>query len=158
VVKDLQEFSRGIHPAILAHGCLGSALRKLAHRSAIPVALSVDVNARLPEQLEVAAYFIVSEALANAAKRAGASRIDISARVAEGALMLSIDDDGVGGADASRGSGLAGLSDRVEALGGSIRIPVRRARGAYRRRAAPPSSKTDVVERAGCLPATPVAD
>jgi signal transduction histidine kinase len=122
VVTDLQELSRGIHPAILAHGGLGPALRELAHRSTIPAAVDVDVGERLAEEVEVAAYFIVSEALANAAKHACAATIEIAARVADGCLLLSIGDDGVGGADASRGSGLIGLSDRVEALGGSIRV------------------------------------
>jgi signal transduction histidine kinase len=121
-VTDLQELSRGIHPAILAHGGLGPALRELAHRSTIPAAVDVDVSGRLVEEVEVAAYFIVSEALANAAKHARAATIEIGARVAAGRLLLSIDDDGVGGAVAGRGSGLTGLRDRVEALGGAIRV------------------------------------
>jgi signal transduction histidine kinase len=121
-VKDLQELSRGIHPASLADGGLGPALRELVHRSTIPVELHVAADPRLPEQVEIAAYFVVSEALANAAKHARASRMRISARVGNDSLLLSIDDDGVGGVDSRRGSGLTGLSDRVEALGGSIRV------------------------------------
>jgi signal transduction histidine kinase len=120
--NDLQELSRGIHPAVLANGGLGPALREVAHRSASPVEFDVAIAGRLPEQCEIAAYFVVSEALANAAKHARASRVAISARVEENVLRLSIDDDGVGGVDPGRGSGLVGLRDRVEALGGSISI------------------------------------
>jgi signal transduction histidine kinase len=121
-VEELQELSRGIHPAILAQGGLAPALRTLARRSAVPVALDVRMDTRLPAPIEVAAYYVMSEALANAAKHAQASRIDISVTTRHGPLTLSIRDDGIGGADPSRGSGLVGLTDRVEALGGSISI------------------------------------
>jgi signal transduction histidine kinase len=121
-VEELQELSRGIHPAILSQGGLAPALRTLARRSAVPVALDLKMDTRLPAPIEVAAYYVVSEALANAAKHAQASRIDISVTPRHGRLMLSIRDDGIGGADPSRGSGLVGLTDRVEALGGSISI------------------------------------
>ena len=119
---ELQEISRGIHPAILAQGGLATALRTLARRSTIPIALQVTAGAHLPGPIEVAAYYVASEALANAAKHAQASHIDISLRVRDTGLLLEISDDGVGGADLTGGSGLLGLSDRVEALGGSIRI------------------------------------
>ena len=122
LVADLQELSRGIHPATLSQGGLGPALRTLARRSAIPVELEVGTHARLPEPIEVAAYFVASEALANATKHAQASRIEVSLAPRNGSLLLSIRDDGVGGADPTRGSGLVGLSDRVEALGGTIDI------------------------------------
>jgi PAS domain S-box-containing protein len=121
-VEDLQEISRGIHPAILSKGGLGPALQTLAHRSAIPVDLDIATDVRLEEPIEVAAYFVASEALANAAKHSDASRIDILLEQRDGRLLLSVRDDGIGGADAARGSGLVGLSDRVEALGGSIRV------------------------------------
>jgi signal transduction histidine kinase len=121
-VEELQELSRGIHPAILAQGGLAPALRTLARRSAIPVALDLRIGRRLPAPIEVAAYYVMSEALANAAKHAQASRIDISVTPRDGRLMLSIRDNGIGGADRSRGSGLVGLTDRVEALGGSISV------------------------------------
>ncbi len=121
-VEDLQEISRGIHPAILSKGGLGPALQTLAHRSAIPVDLDVTIDVRLAEPIEVAAYFVVSEALANAAKYSHASRIDVSLEQRDGKLLLSVRDDGVGGADPSRGSGLVGLTDRVEALSGSISV------------------------------------
>jgi signal transduction histidine kinase len=121
-VEDLQEISRGIHPAILSKGGLGPALQTLAHRSAIPVDLDITTDVRLPEPIEVAAYFVASEALANAVKHSDASRIDVSLERRDGNLLLSVRDDGVGGADATRGSGIVGLNDRVEALGGSLRV------------------------------------
>jgi signal transduction histidine kinase/uncharacterized protein YoaH (UPF0181 family) len=121
-VEELQELSRGIHPAILSQRGLGPALKALARRSTVPVSLDVTADTRLPEPIEVAAYFVVSEALANAAKHAQASRIDVSLGRRNGSLLLSIRDDGVGGADPTRGSGLEGLGDRVAALGGTIDI------------------------------------
>jgi signal transduction histidine kinase len=130
-VEDLQEISRGIHPAILSKGGLGPALQALAHRSPIPVDLEIttEVEVRLAEPIEVAAYFVASEALANAAKYSQASRIDLSLERRDGALVLSVRDDGVGGVDAARGSGIVGLDDRVEALGGSIRVDSRPGKG-----------------------------
>jgi PAS domain S-box-containing protein len=122
VIDELREISRGIHPAILSEGGLGPALRTLARRSAIPVELGSVVDHRLPEPIEVAAYYIVSEALTNAVKHAGASRVQIDADVRGGILSLSIRDDGIGGANPAGGSGLVGLRDRVEALGGSVEI------------------------------------
>jgi signal transduction histidine kinase len=119
---ELQEFSRGIHPAILSERGLGPALRTLARRSAVPVDLDLTADARYPEPVEVAAYYVASEALANAMKHARASQVEMSLATRHGSLLLSIRDDGVGGADPARGSGLAGLTDRVEALGGSIRL------------------------------------
>ena len=121
-VAELQEFSRGIHPAILSERGLGPALRGLARRSAVPVDLDLTATARFPEPVEVAAYYVASEALANAMKHARASRVEMSLTTRDGSLLLSVRDDGAGGADPARGSGLAGLTDRVEALGGSIRI------------------------------------
>jgi PAS domain S-box-containing protein len=128
-VEDLQEISRGIHPGILSAGGVGPALRTLARRSAIPVELHVPMDARLPEPIEVAVYFVASEALANATKHAQASSIEVSLALRDGGLRLSIRDDGVGGADSGRGSGLVGLQDRVEALGGKIRIESPRGSG-----------------------------
>jgi signal transduction histidine kinase len=121
-VTELQELSRGIHPATLSERGLGPALRSLARRSAVPVDLDVTTNARCPEPVEIAAYYAASEALANAMKHARASRIEISLAASDGSLLLSVRDDGIGGADPARGSGLAGLTDRVEALGGSIQL------------------------------------
>ena len=122
ILEELREISRGIHPAILSLGGLGLALKALARRSPVPVKLDVRVQARLPEQAEVAAYFVVSEALANVAKHARASVVEVQVEVRDGALAVSISDDGIGGADPSRGSGLIGLTDRVEASGGTISI------------------------------------
>ena len=119
---ELQEFSRGIHPAILTERGLGPALRTLARRSAVPIDLDLTTDARYPEPIEVAAYYVASEALANAMKHAQASRVEMSLATRQGSLLLTVRDDGIGGADPARGSGLAGLTDRVEALGGSIRL------------------------------------
>jgi signal transduction histidine kinase len=121
-VAELQELSRGIHPAVLSERGLGSALRTLARRSAVPVDLDVALDTRCPEPVEIAAYYVASEALANAMKHAQASHIKISLAARHGGLLLSVGDDGIGGADPARGSGLAGLTDRVEALGGSIQL------------------------------------
>jgi GAF domain-containing protein len=128
-VEDLQEISRGIHPAILSKGGLAPALRTVAHRSAIPVDLDIAAEVRLAEPIEVAAYFVASEALANASKHSQASRIELAVEQGDGRLRLSVTDDGIGGADAARGSGLVGLSDRVEALGGSLRVSSRPGEG-----------------------------
>jgi signal transduction histidine kinase len=121
-LEDLRELTRGIHPAILSEGGLGPALKALARRSAVPVELEVDVQARLPEPVEVAAYYVVSEALANTAKHAQASVAQVEAQARDGLLHVSVSDDGVGGATPGGGSGLVGLADRVEALGGTIRV------------------------------------
>jgi signal transduction histidine kinase len=121
-LEELRELSRGIHPAILSAGGLGPALNALARRSAVPVELDVDVKFRLPEQVEVAAYYVASEALANSAKHAQASMARICVQMQDGVLREQIDDDGVGGADPSRGTGLISLTDRVEAVGGRITL------------------------------------
>jgi signal transduction histidine kinase len=121
-VKDLQEVSRGIHPAILSRGGLGPALRTLARRSAVPVEVDVHADQRLPEGVEVAVYYVASEALTNAAKHAHASVVQLDFAADDATVRLSIRDDGVGGADPTRGSGLVGLRDRIEALGGNIEI------------------------------------
>jgi signal transduction histidine kinase len=121
-VAELQEFSRGIHPAVLSERGLGPALRTLARRSAVPVELDVRTNARFHEPVEIAAYYVASEALANTMKHAQASHVEMLLATRDGSLLLSVRDDGLGGADPGRGSGLAGLTDRVEALGGSIHV------------------------------------
>jgi signal transduction histidine kinase len=118
----LREYARGIHPAILAEGGLGPALSTLARRSTVHVDLDVRADTRLPERVEVGAYYVVSEALANAAKHAKASRVAVEVEAADSALRVCVRDDGIGGADFTRGSGLVGLKDRVEALGGRISI------------------------------------
>jgi signal transduction histidine kinase len=122
VLDELREFSRGIHPPILAAGGLGVALRALARRSPVPVALRVGVEGRLPVAVEVGAYFVVSEALANVAGHARASAVEVGVQAVGGVLRVWVRDDGVGGARFVRGSGLVGLRDRVEALGGRIAL------------------------------------
>ena len=128
-LDDLREFARGIHPAILADGGLGSALRTLARRQPIPVELTIGLHDRLPEPIELCAYFVASEALTNVAKHACASMVAVTADPADGALRLQVSDDGIGGADLGGGSGLLGLKDRVEALGGRIELSSERGRG-----------------------------
>jgi signal transduction histidine kinase len=122
VLEELQEISRGIHPAILARGGLAPALKNLARRSAVPVELLVRAESRLPGQVEVAAYYVVSEALTNTAKHAQASLVQVVVEARDGTLDLSIRDDGSGGADPTHGSGLVGLADRLDAIGGTIQV------------------------------------
>jgi signal transduction histidine kinase len=128
-LEDLRELSRGIHPAILSEAGLAPALAALARRSAVPVALDVRVSGRLPEPIEVAAYYVISEALANTAKHARASVVRVDVEAGGQGLLLAIRDDGVGGAEYARGSGLIGLRDRVEAIGGTIVIDSPERRG-----------------------------
>jgi signal transduction histidine kinase len=123
VLDELRELSRGLHPAVLAEAGLNAALSSLARRSAVPVDLRIELGAeRFEEPIEVAAYYVASEALTNTAKHASASRVEVSARRCDGWLELIVSDDGRGGADASDGSGLTGLVDRVEAISGTINI------------------------------------
>jgi signal transduction histidine kinase len=121
-VDELRELSRGIHPSILSEGGLSPALKALGRRSPVRVKLDMGFEHRLPDQVEVAAYYTVSEALTNVSKHAGATRVWVSLRVEDDMLLLSIRDDGVGGAEPSGGSGLTGLRDRIESLAGRIRI------------------------------------
>jgi signal transduction histidine kinase len=114
--------ARGIHPAILAQGGLEPALKTLARRSTVPVELDLRAGTRLPERVEVAAYYVLAEALTNAAKHARASVVRVETVAAGSALHLGVRDDGAGGADPVRGSGLVGLKDRVEALGGTLTV------------------------------------
>ena len=121
-MDELRELARGIHPAILGEGGLAPALKALARRSAIPVELDVRVDGRLPEPIEMAAYYLVSEALTNVAKYAQASTAHVEVGTTDGTLSVEVRDDGRGGADPAVGSGLVGLKDRVEALGGRLRV------------------------------------
>jgi signal transduction histidine kinase len=122
VLDQVREISRGIHPAILSEGGLALALRALARRSAVPVELEVRTGRRLPDHVEVTAYYAVSEALANAAKHAHASAVHVELDTPDTAVRLRIRDDGIGGADPARGSGLTGLRDRIEAVGGTFDV------------------------------------
>jgi signal transduction histidine kinase len=121
VLHDVREISRGIHPAILSERGLEPAVKALARRSPVPVDLTVRVAGRLPDRVELGAYYIVSEALANVAKHANAETVTVSVEAGRGVLSLSVRDDGVGGADPD-GSGLTGLRERAEALGGTLKL------------------------------------
>jgi signal transduction histidine kinase len=120
-LNELRELARGLHPAVLEHG-LAPALDALATRSPVPTTVSYEANGRLPEPVELAAYFVASEALTNVAKYAGASTATVRVWRHDGQAAIEIADDGVGGADDAHGSGLRGLADRVEALDGSLRV------------------------------------
>jgi signal transduction histidine kinase len=120
-LEELRELARGIHPAVLDHG-LEPALHSLAGQATVPTAVAYDAEGRLPEPIELAAYFVTSEALANVGKYARAKSASVRVARGDGALVVEIADDGIGGADAARGSGLRGLADRVEALDGRLRV------------------------------------
>ncbi len=126
---EVREIAQGIHPAILTQGGLAPALRTLALRSSMPVDVSVEPEERLPEPVEVAAYYVAAEALTNAAKHAGASRAWVTLERHDGLLRLRVRDNGAGGADPSTGSGLTGIRDRIEALGGSLAVHSPRGEG-----------------------------
>ena len=128
-LNELREFARGIHPAILSELGFAAAVRSLARRSAVPVELNVRIDDRPPEAIEVGAYYIVSEALTNAAKHAEASVVSVDVTAADGVLQVRVRDDGVGGAAFAHGGGLVGLRDRVEALGGRISVESPRGQG-----------------------------
>ena len=121
-IKELRDLIHAIHPPILADRGLPGAVAELADRAALPVTYAAELPERLPESVETAAYFVLSEAIANAVKHSGAPRIDVDLRVDDRTLHLAVTDDGHGGADAERGSGLAGLGDRVAAVGGRLTL------------------------------------
>ena len=129
-LAELRELARGIHPVVLTEKGLDAALYALAARAPVPVTLDcADHDDRLPEAVEVAAYFVVSEALTNVAKYAQASQADIAVHRANGTVTVDVTDDGIGGADTSRGSGLRGLGDRVAALDGTLSVESPPGRG-----------------------------
>lgn len=138
-LDELRELARGIHPAVLTEHGVAAAVRGVAARSPLPVELSLELDGRLPEPVEVAAYYLVSEALTNAIKHAHASAIDVSLRSADGTAIVEVRDDGEGGAD-DRGSGLRGLADRVEALGGRLEVESRAGCGTTVRAEIPTAS------------------
>jgi signal transduction histidine kinase len=127
--EELREISHGLHPAVLSKGGLGPAMNALARRSTMPVTLDIAVPRRLPESVEVATYYIVAEALTNAAKHAHASEVIVRINADAESLSLAIGDNGIGGADSGKGSGLIGIKDRVEALGGHMHIDSQAGRG-----------------------------
>jgi signal transduction histidine kinase len=120
--QELRDLCQGVHPAILVEVGLGAAIRALARRSPLPVRVQMRADGRLPGSCEVTAYYVAAEAFTNAAKHANASAVDILIEESDGTLTVQVRDDGVGGADASRGSGLTGLRDRVEAVGGRMTL------------------------------------
>jgi PAS domain S-box-containing protein len=122
IVEDVRELSRGLHPALLSRGGLRPSLRALARKSPIKVDLDLNIDKRPAEPIETAVYYVVSEALTNAAKHSHASRISVAVTTVADVLRATIEDDGIGGAEASAGSGLVGLIDRVEALGGRFAL------------------------------------
>jgi signal transduction histidine kinase len=128
-LEDLRETARGIHPAILAKGGLSTALKTLARRSPIPVDLRIAATGRLPEPVEVSAYYVAAEALTNVARHGRASSVSVDIEVAGEVLRVAVRDDGCGGADFSGGTGLVGLKDRVEAIGGRIFLDSPRGAG-----------------------------
>ena len=117
-LQELRELARGIHPAVLTERGLEPAVRALADRAPLPVELDVSIRERLPDPVEAAAYYVVAEALTNVAKYAHASGVSVGVARQNGNACIEVRDDGVGGAAATRGTGLRGLADRVEALGG----------------------------------------
>ena len=122
VLEELRTLASGLHPAALSHGGLAPALRTLARRSLVPVVLDVRLPGGVAESVEVAAYYVVAETLTNTTKHAEASRIDVTVELRDGRLWVCVRDDGVGGADPARGSGLQGLKDRIEAFGGTMTL------------------------------------
>ncbi len=122
VIDELREISRGIYPASLSRGGLVSAVRTIARRSPLPIELDIRSEAQLTEAVQAAGYYVVAEAITNAAKHASASKVHVTLEDREGILRVAVEDDGIGGADPNRGSGLTGLRDRVEALGGRLVI------------------------------------
>ncbi|MGH2687775.1 MAG: sensor histidine kinase, partial [Actinomycetota bacterium] len=137
-LSELRELARGIHPAVLTDGGLRAAIETLAERSPVPATVAEVPEGRFAEPVEATAYFIVSEALTNVAKYAGATEVAIRVRWDDGTLLVEVADDGVGGADPSRGSGLQGLADRAAALGGRLRVD------------SPPGRGTRVVAEVPC--------
>ena len=141
-LRELRELARGMHPAVLEFG-LASALESLAARTTVPTAVSCEVAERLPQQVEIALYFVVCEALANVAKYAGAQTASVRLYCTDGGVAVDIADDGVGGADAAAGSGLRGLADRVEAMSGHVIVT------------SPAGDGTVVTAEVPCVQATP---
>ncbi len=142
-LAELRELARGIHPAVLTERGLEPALRSLAARAPVPVELAADADERLPAPVEAAAYFVVSEALANVAKYARATEATVRVQRADGVVVVEVADDGVGGADATRGSGLRGLADRVAALDGALAVE------------SPPGGGTRLRAEFPCTPPVP---
>jgi PAS domain S-box-containing protein len=141
VIDELRELARGIHPEVLTRGGLAAAVRALARRAPLPVVVEI-ADERYPNAVELAAYFVAAEALTNVAKYAQASTARVTATGAAGHLVLMVDDDGIGGARASEGGGLAGLADRVAALDGALTVSSEPGGGTHVRADIPLSTGT----------------
>jgi signal transduction histidine kinase len=128
-VRELRDLARGIHPAVLSDRGLEAALETLARRAPLPVELEATIGERLPEPVELALYFVVSEALTNVSKYANASQASVRAARHNGRVVVEVSDDGVGSADPSKGSGLCGLADRLAALDGTLELRSVRGQG-----------------------------
>src|SRR5262249_7120900 len=128
-LEELRELARGIHPAVLSDRGLAAGLASLAERAPIPVALTRLPDGRLPDSIEAAIYYLVAEAITNVAKYAQATEASVAVERSNGIATVVVSDDGVGGAKPVAGSGLVGLADRVEALGGRLHIDSPPGRG-----------------------------
>jgi signal transduction histidine kinase len=128
-LEELRELSQGIHPGILTERGLGPALQELAYVAPVPIELTVPLEERLPEPVEAAVYYLVAEALANVAKYSSATLVSVNVDRRNGQAVVEVSDDGLGGADPARGSGLRGLADRVEALGGAFVVESPQGKG-----------------------------
>jgi signal transduction histidine kinase len=128
-LAELRELARGIHPAVLSERGLDAALEALAGRAPLPVRVEATIGERLSEPVQLAVYFVVSDALTNVAKYARASQATVRATRRDGHVLVEVSDDGVGGADPSKGSGLNGLADRISALEGRLGIRSEPAHG-----------------------------
>ena len=128
-LEELRELARGIHPAVLSDRGLGTALETLASRAPVPVELAELPDERLPEAVELAAYFVVAEALTNVAKYANASHAMVGVARENGRVLVEVSDDGVGGANPENGTGLRGLADRLAVLEGRLEVDSERGRG-----------------------------
>jgi len=148
--QELQDLSRGLHPPILIEAGLGPAVRALARRSRLPVRVQMRADGRFPATCEAAAYYVAAEALTNAAKHARASAVDILIERADDSLAVQVRDDGVGGADATRGSGLIGLRDRVEAVGGTMSLDSPSGGGTVLTALLPVATQDHLAERSAC--------
>jgi signal transduction histidine kinase len=148
-IDELRELAHGIHPAVLTERGLGAALRTLARRAPIPVDLDLHLPHRLPERIETNAYYVIAEAFTNAVKHARATTVRIHAEADPDLLQISVEDDGVGGADPNAGSGIRGLRDRIYALGGSCQLHSPSAHGTTLRCSVPLRSAPDRHEPEG---------
>jgi signal transduction histidine kinase len=147
-LEELRELARGIHPAVLTDHGLAVALEALAERTTVPIQLEVELEERLPEPIEVAGYYVIAECLANVAKYAQASQVSVAVHRSNDEVVIEVRDDGIGGASQARGSGLRGLADRVEALGGTVAVSSPVGRGTRVRTKIPYSPSVVAAEPA----------